>query len=200
MAFAGPAISTRPPGARLRMGTLRAYLAGLGVVATGTAISLAGAPVLQTAAFIVVFPAGLVIVTASCGIGPAVLAAVAGGLAFDFIFVPPAFEFAVPNLKDGLPLVIMLLMAAVASVFAEQLRAQAQRAESQADVERLRNALLSALSHDLRTPLGTLLGASTALCDDRLGPEERRAFSLAVADEARHLSRLVAALLELTRL
>ncbi len=198
--FTAPTISTRRSGARLRVEALRAYLAGLGVVAAGTAISLAGAPVLQTAAFIVVFPMGLVIVTARCGVGPAVLAAVAGVLAFDFIFVPPAFAFAVPNLKDGLTLVVMLLMAAIACVFAEQLRAQAQRAESQADVERLRNALLSALSHDLRTPLGTLLGAGTALCDDRLGLEERRACSRAVADEARHLSRLVASLLELTRL
>ena len=64
----------------------------------------------------------------------------------------------------------------------------------------MRNALLSALSHDLRTPLTVLVGASSALCEERLDEHQRRQFSRMVADEARRLNRLVGNLLELTRL
>jgi two-component system sensor histidine kinase KdpD len=78
------------------------------------------------------------------------LTAVGGVLAFDFVFVPPAMAFALPDLKDGLTLVVMVSVAAVASVLAEKLRRQARSARRQAEVEGLRNALLSALSHDLR--------------------------------------------------
>jgi two-component system sensor histidine kinase KdpD len=67
-------------------------------------------------------------------------------------------------------------------------------------VEHVRNALLSALSHDLRTPLTVLVGASTALCEQPLDAVQRRDFTLMVAEEARRLNRLVGNLLELTRL
>ncbi len=146
------------------------------------------------------FPLGALLVTARFGTGPTVLTAVAGVLAFDFVFVPPAWAFAVPNLKDALTLVVMVAVAAVASVLAEQLRKQLRNSRRQTDIERLRNALLSALSHDLRTPLTALIGASEALCEDRLEPGARREFSHMVAGEARRLNRLVSNLLELTRL
>jgi len=48
----------------------------------------------------------------------------------------------------------------VIAILTDQLRRQADRAKRQADIERLRNALLSALSHDLKTPLTALVGAS----------------------------------------
>ncbi|MDP2345787.1 MAG: ATP-binding protein [Deltaproteobacteria bacterium] len=66
----------------------------------------------------------------------------------------------------------------------------------------MRSTLLSAVSHDLRTPLATITGAATMLLDaeDRLPPDERRGLIAAVAEEAFHLERLVASLLDMTRL
>ena len=116
------------------------------------------------------------------------------------MFVPPALAFAVPGPKDGLILVCMVAMATLVSYLVEQLRRQALGARRQTEVERVRNALLSALSHDLRTPLTVLVGASSALCEERLDELQRRQFSRMVADEARRLNRLVGNLLELTRL
>src|SRR5260370_29421607 len=94
----------------------------------------------------------------------------------------------------------MLLVGVGIAVLAEQLRRQAQHARRQAEIEGLRNALLSALSHDLKTPLSALLGASAALDDEHLDPAERREFARMVAAEATRLNRLVTSLLELTRL
>jgi K+-sensing histidine kinase KdpD len=182
-----------------RKGLLRGYLAALGVVALCTVLSVAGAEILQTTAFVLVFPVG-VLAAARYGVGPAALAAGAEILVFDFMFVPPALAFAIPGRKDTLILVVMVAVATLVCLLAEQLRRQALAARRQTEVERVRNALLSALSHDLRTPLTVLVGASSALCEERLDPGQRREFSRMVAEESCRLNRLVGNLLELTRL
>jgi K+-sensing histidine kinase KdpD len=190
----------RVAASRPQKGVARGYLAALGVVALCTALSVAGAEILQTTAFVLLFPVGVLVAAARFGLGPAMLSAVLGVLWFDFMFVPPARAFAIPGLKDGVTLAVMVAVAALVTFLAEQLRQQAQTARRQTEVERLRNGLLSALSHDLRTPLTVLMGASSALCEERLDPEQRRDFSRIVADESRRLNRLVGNLLELTRL
>jgi K+-sensing histidine kinase KdpD len=183
-----------------RVPLLGDYLAAAALVGLLTVVSALSVAVLQTTGFLVAFPVGLVVALIRFGVGPAVVAAAGGVLAFDFVFVPPAMAFAIPDRKDALTLVVMLGVAALAGVLAERLRRQARSAQRQAEVEGLRNALLSCLSHDLRTPLATLVGAGNALHEDRLDPLERREFSRMIAEEAGRLNRLVGNLLELTRL
>lgn len=79
---------------------------------------------------------------------------------------------------------------------------EARDAEVRAETERLRNSLLSSVSHDLRTPLATIIGASSGLLDngDRLDPATRRELIRSIHGEADHLERLVNSLLEMTRL
>lgn len=78
----------------------------------------------------------------------------------------------------------------------------AARVEALTQTEKLRGALLSSVSHDLRTPLTTILGAATSLRRDneRIAPDDRRALLDAIEDEARRLDRFVNNLLEMTRL
>lgn len=66
--------------------------------------------------------------------------------------------------------------------------------------ERLRNSILSALSHDLRTPLTVLYGFADALaCREDLNPEARAA-ALEMGDQSRRLHAMVDNLLDLARL
>lgn len=76
------------------------------------------------------------------------------------------------------------------------------RAQSQAEAERVRSTLLAAISHDVRTPLTTIIGAATTLQaqDARLPPGERRELAGGIAGEAQRLHSLVSDLLDLTRL
>jgi len=78
----------------------------------------------------------------------------------------------------------------------------AQRAQVQAETERMRNALLSAVSHDLRTPLTAITGAASSLLDhpDALPPASRQELLQAIYEEANRLDRLVKNLLDITRL
>lgn len=71
-----------------------------------------------------------------------------------------------------------------------------------AETESLRAALLSSVSHDLRTPLVSIIGAATALVDSdaALGATGRRSLAETVRDEGERLNRYVQNLLDMTRL
>jgi two-component system sensor histidine kinase KdpD len=79
---------------------------------------------------------------------------------------------------------------------------QAQTAQVQAETEGLRNALLASISHDLRTPLAVIAGASSSLAErgERLKPEERKALALSIYEQSREMGELVGNVLEMTRL
>ncbi|MEO7111096.1 MAG: ATP-binding protein, partial [Polyangiaceae bacterium] len=84
------------------------------------------------------------------------------------------------------------------TVFADE----ARRAHLRIETEQLRNALLSSVSHDLRTPLAVVTGAASALLDPN-GPSEPRArheLLSTIHEEAERLNRLVRNLLDMTRL
>ena len=67
--------------------------------------------------------------------------------------------------------------------------------------EQMRSSLLSAMSHDLRTPLASITGAASTLRSqsDRLPLETKQELLESISDEAERLSRLVGNLLDMTR-
>jgi two-component system sensor histidine kinase KdpD len=83
-----------------------------------------------------------------------------------------------------------------------RLAEEAEQAQVRAETERLRNSLLSSVSHDLRTPLASITGAASTLLEgeSRLDAGTRRDLLEALHEEADRLNRLVQNLLEMTRL
>jgi len=79
---------------------------------------------------------------------------------------------------------------------------QAQRAQVEAETEGLRNALLASISHDLRTPLAVISGASSSLVErgERLGADERKALAASIFEQSQQMGGLVGNVLEMTRL
>ena len=82
------------------------------------------------------------------------------------------------------------------------LAAEAQRAQLTIETERMRNAVLNAVSHDLRTPLATIVGATSSLLEQKkeIDSDDRKGLLQAAHDEAIRLDRLVNNLLSMTRL
>ncbi|RUT24892.1 two-component sensor histidine kinase [Asaia sp. W19] len=76
------------------------------------------------------------------------------------------------------------------------------RVRLDAETDRLRGALLTSISHDLRTPLASILGAASSLRDygEALGEAGRTELLATVTDEAERLNRFVGNLLDMTRL
>jgi two-component system sensor histidine kinase KdpD len=83
-----------------------------------------------------------------------------------------------------------------------RLAEEAQTAQLEIQNERLRNALLSSVSHDLRTPLAVVKGAVTALLDagDELPAARRHEYLETISGEASRLNQLVHNLLDMTSL
>ena len=82
-----------------------------------------------------------------------------------------------------------------------QLAETAEAVRISAETEALRNTLLASISHDLRTPLAVITGASTALADPalRIEPEARAALARSIACRARDMSELISNVLDLMR-
>jgi two-component system sensor histidine kinase KdpD len=79
---------------------------------------------------------------------------------------------------------------------------QAREAALRAHTEELRSSLLSAVSHDLRTPLAVITGAATTLLRadaDRLPAAARAELLSSIVDDAKRLERVLGNLLQLTR-
>lgn len=82
-----------------------------------------------------------------------------------------------------------------------ELALQMNAAQTASATERLRNSLLSAISHDLRTPLATVIGAaSTLLQQTALGVEVRQQLCVHIRDEAARMNELVNKVLDMARL
>jgi two-component system, OmpR family, sensor histidine kinase KdpD len=83
----------------------------------------------------------------------------------------------------------------------DHLARRAEGARIDVETERMRNALLSSVSHDLRTPLTVITGAATSLRGDSGLPRAKQLELLdTIVEEGRRLGRLVGDLLDMTRL
>src|SRR6266566_3167795 len=83
-----------------------------------------------------------------------------------------------------------------------RLRQESLQIEVLQKTDALRSALLSSISHDLRTPLASIKASASSLLqeDVQWSDEERRSFTLSIEREADRLNRLVANLLDMSRI
>ncbi|MDR3508491.1 MAG: sensor histidine kinase KdpD, partial [Caulobacteraceae bacterium] len=99
-------------------------------------------------------------------------------------------------------LVVALLDLGAVAVERAELAAATVENEALRRSDKLRAALLNSISHDLRTPLATVMGSTTTLIDygKTLKPETRADLLISIREEAERLNRYVGDLLDMTRL
>ena len=117
------------------------------------------------------------------------------------IGVEPAEDLDVLPIATEAALQSMAEQATIA-IERTQLVAEAGRAATSAESERLRAALLSSISHDLRTPLASILGSATSLrtLGDKMPASDRQDLLVTIEEEAERLSRFVGNILDMTKL
>lgn len=82
----------------------------------------------------------------------------------------------------------------------DRMQAEAVQAEAVRRSDELKTVLLRSISHDLRTPLTSIIAGGSALGSETLTAEERAELSMGIVGEGRRLSRLVENLLDMSRL
>jgi K+-sensing histidine kinase KdpD len=122
-------------------------------------------------------------------------------VAINFLFVEPRYTLVVARMQDVAALLLLAVVGGLVSVIAERAR-MAESARLEVARERFKSELLAGVSHDLRTPLATIVFTLQSLqrfAADH-APEARRELVELAEAEARRLAGLVDTLLDASRL
>jgi K+-sensing histidine kinase KdpD len=204
---------------------------GAAVLGTGTVtgvLKLLGQDINSTTVALALLLVVLFIAT-GWGSRPAVLASLLGVVCFNFFYLPPVGRFMIDDPGNWIALSAFLVTAVTAGQLsahakrrAEQANAsrqeierlyrelqgafeQASHAEALKQSERLKSALLDAVTHDLRTPLTSIKASVTTLLDDwnsrtKLGREGQREMLDIIDEESDRLNRFIEGLVEMARI
>lgn len=128
----------------------------------------------------------------------ALFAGLLSGITFNYFFTSPRFSLHMSNVDDIVNLLIFLIVAIITSYLTVFYKTQ-QEALEQA---KLRASILMSVSHDLRTPLSTIIGTLSTMqeYDDRLPKLEKAELLQGAIEESHRLHRYIENLLQATKL
>ncbi|WP_416306430.1 ATP-binding protein [Neptunicella sp. SCSIO 80796] len=129
---------------------------------------------------------------------PAVMAAFIGALIFNFFFMEPRYAVHMINGEDIVNMLVFLIVALLTSHLANFYRNQGEALRQ----VQLRSSILMSVSHDLRTPLSTIIGTLSTMqaYDDKLTIDEQSELLQAALDESHRLHSYIENLLQATKL
>jgi two-component system sensor histidine kinase KdpD len=136
---------------------------------------------------------------------PVLCAAVLSALIWNFFFIPPLFTFHINNAEDLLMFLMYFLIALGNAVFTFKIRDQEKKVREKEEKEntiKLYNTLLNSLSHELRTPVSTIIGAVDTLKEnkDKLSFDNQNELLSQIDIASIRLNRQVENLLNMSRL
>jgi K+-sensing histidine kinase KdpD len=151
---------------------------------------------------------------------------------FNFVFIPPIHTFTIADPQNWVALAVFFITALTVGQLSARARRRAREAEAQRSEikrlyedlrdaferaseaeavkrsERLKSALLDAVTHDIRTPLTSIKASATLLLEDReaieqvekLTPEEQTEMLRVITHGADRLDRFVEGIVDLARI
>ena len=129
-----------------------------------------------------------------------VLASVIGVIGINYIFTYPYYAFNFTLSGYPLTFLVMLAVSVTVGTLTTQIKQQ-EKLRAEAEKEKMRGNLLRAVSHDIRTPLTSIVGGIDTLLEsgDQLSPELRRELLQNIREESHWLIGIVENLLSVTR-
>ena len=136
---------------------------------------------------------------------PVLLAALLSALLWDFFFIPPRFTLQVGSTEDTILLLMYFVIALLNGVLTYKIRQFekiALQKEEKANMVKLYNTLFNSLSHELRTPIATIIGAADNLQSGnlKLTNENRNELITEISKASFRLNEQVENLLSMSRL
>ncbi len=136
---------------------------------------------------------------------PVLLAALLSALVWNFFFIPPKFTFTISSTEDLLMFFMYFIIAMVNAALTYKIRRvekEASKKEEKENILKLYNTVLNSLSHELRTPISTIIGATDNLQTDAqiLSEQNKKELYSEISKAALRLNRQVENLLNMSRL
>ena len=121
-------------------------------------------------------------------------------LALNFAFAFPYFKFNFSIPENLVSAIIMLAVTILTSALTTKVKQQ-EKMKAESEKEKMRANLLRAVSHDLRTPLTTIYGSSTAIIEnyESFTDDQKKQLIEGIGEDAQWLMRMVENLLSVTR-
>lgn len=132
---------------------------------------------------------------------PGIIASLLSVLALNFAFTFPYFKFNFSIPENMVSAIIMLAITIMSSALTTKVKQQ-EKMKAESSREKMRANLLRAVSHDLRTPLTTIYGSSSAIVEkyDNLTKEQVLQLATGIKDDSQWLIGMVENLLSVTRI
>ena len=136
---------------------------------------------------------------------PVLISAVFSAIIWNYFFIPPIYTFHINNAEDVLMFLVYLFIALLNAVLTFKIREAENNARDEKEKEKtikLYNTLLNSLSHELRTPIATILVAVDTLKEnkDKLSEYDQAELLLEIDKASIRLNRQVENLLNMSRL
>ena len=136
---------------------------------------------------------------------PVLVTAILSALCWNFFFIPPHFTFRIEKTEDLILFLMYFLIALVNAVLTSRIRKiqkESLAREEKANTIKLYNTLLNSLSHELRTPIATIVGATDNLknFNGKLSEPNRYELIDEIAKASFRLNQQVENLLNMSRL
>ena len=130
-----------------------------------------------------------------------ILIAVTGVLCVDYVFTAPYWEISFTLAGFPLTFIVMMFISLVTGMLTSRAK-QVETMKRETERERIHANLLRAVSHDIRTPLTGIVGATDVLLEqeETLTAQQRHQLTAAANEDARWLIRIVENLLSITRI
>lgn len=132
---------------------------------------------------------------------PGVISAILSVFIINHTFTYPYFDMDFSAPSSIISAIIMLIISVLTSTFTTKMK-EWQKVKIESEKERMRANLLRAVSHDIRTPLTTIYGASSAILDnnDTLTETQKTQMVSSIKSDSEWLIHMVENLLSITRI
>lgn len=153
---------------------------------------------LPSSGTVLILQLGVLIVALLTSFLPALCATMLGVLCFNFLFTEPRLSLHMSDVDEIMTMLAFIAVALATSHLATSFRTQ----QAELRKAQLRSNILTSLSHDLRTPLASVIGTLSTLqtYQDKLAKPERDELLQAALDESDRLHHYIENLLQATRL
>ena len=133
------------------------------------------------------------------------IAAILSALIWNFFFIPPLFTFHIANGEDGLMFLMYFIIAFVHTTLSFKIKEAEKLNRDKEDKEKtikLYNTLLNSLSHELKTPIATIIGSVDTIKDnaDNLSDQDKKELITGIGIAGIRLNKEVENLLNMSRL